>query len=344
MKVLITGVAGFIGSSAAIRFLEDGHQVVGLDNLSRLGNMNNLELLNHSGGCFRFHRADIRNLSGLEAIFAADGPFDLILHEAGQVAVTRSIECPAMDFEINALGTLNLLEVTRRASRDATLIYASTNKVYGGLTDLKVLEADTRYGYVPGFSGVSESQPIDFHSPYGCSKGCADQYVRDYARIYGLKTVVFRQSCIYGTRQFGVEDQGWVAWFAIAAALGRKVVVYGDGKQVRDILWIDDLLDLYCSAAERIDVAAGKIYNAGGGSPFSLSILELLHLLQNDHAKRMDVSFGPWRAGDQKIFVADCQAAARDLNWTPKVNPAEGIGRLIAWAEKERELLRSLLG
>ncbi|HEV8308715.1 MAG TPA: SDR family NAD(P)-dependent oxidoreductase, partial [Methylomirabilota bacterium] len=253
--VLITGGAGFIGSNAARAFLESGDRVRVFDNLARKGAEVNLRWL-RTAGPFELVRDDLRNF---EAVAGAleKGPVDLVLHLAGQVAVTTSVADPREDFEINALGSFNLLEAVRRSGQNPVVIYASTNKVYGGLPRVGIVERDGRYGFRDLPEGIPETWPLDFHSPYGCSKGAADQYFLDYARIYGLRTVVFRQSCIYGYRQFGVEDQGWVAWFAIAAALGRPITVYGDGKQVRDVLFIDDLIAAFRLAAERIEVARG---------------------------------------------------------------------------------------
>lgn len=234
---LITGGAGFIGSNYANRCLTRGEKIIIFDNLSRQGARVNLEWLrtNHGKNSFELIVGDVRNAAEIER---AASSADRIVHLAAQVAVTTSVTDPVTDFSINAQGTFNTLEAARKSGRNPVFIYSSTNKVYGGMEDVKIVEAATRYDYADLPEGASESQPLDFHSPYGCSKGCGDQYVRDYHRIYGLPTVVFRQSCIYGLRQFGVEDQGWVAWFVIAAITGRPITIYGDGKQVRDILFV----------------------------------------------------------------------------------------------------------
>jgi CDP-paratose 2-epimerase len=333
MKILITGGAGFIGCNLAQHYLSQGHTVTIFDNLSRTGADKNLAWLrsNH-GESLRFVQADVRDYAALvQAIPGAQRVF----HMASQVAVTTSVADPRTDFEINALGTFNVLEAVRAAAPQAIVFYASTNKVYGGMEDIAVVEGETRYRYrdLPG--GISESRTLDFHSPYGCSKGTGDQYVRDYARIYGLKTVVFRQSCIYGTRQFGVEDQGWVAHFCIAAAKGRVINIYGNGKQVRDVLWIDDLVRAYDQAAERIAVASGKIYNVGGGPENSMSIwAEFGPILAELAGRPIPVKYGDWRPGDQPVYVSDITRARQELGWSPRVGAREGIQKLWDWVSK----------
>src|SRR5215212_1524192 len=261
---LVTGGAGFIGSNYVHRLVQRGEKVTVYDNLSRAGAPRNLEWLKNSFGedTFSVIAGDTRD-AALLAESTRDA--DVIVHLAGQVAVTTSVTNPRDDFESNALGTFNALEAARLSGRNPIFLYASTNKVYGGMDDVPLVEDATRWLYADLEHGCSESQPLDFHSPYGCSKGTGDQYVRDYSRIYGLRSVVFRQSCIYGPRQFGIEDQGWVAWFIIAAVTGRPITIYGDGKQVRDILNVDDLLNAYDAAIQNIEVASGKVYNIGGG-------------------------------------------------------------------------------
>lgn len=270
MKVLITGGAGFIGSNLAHQLIMDGETVTILDNLSRRGTANNLAWLraNH-GERFRLIQGDVRD--GV-AVAQAARDQQVIYHLAAQVAVTTSVTEPRHDFEVNALGTFNVLEAARRVSDNPILIFTSTNKVYGGMEDVAVAEQPTRYAFRDLPEGISESRPLDFHSPYGCSKGAADQYVRDYARIYGLRSVVFRMSCIYGTRQFGNEDQGWVAHFLISAALGRPISIYGDGKQVRDLLFVQDLIEAFKQATRQSDRTAGQVYNIGGGMANTLSV------------------------------------------------------------------------
>jgi len=344
-KVLITGCAGFIGFHLAKHFLELGATVIGIDNLSRKGCQTNLELLQQGhGGRFRFHRQDIRDFAAIESIFKEHAPLDLVIHEAGQVAVTTSIANPREDFEINALGTFNLLEATRLHSPDAFFEFASTNKVYGKMDDLGVVERNGRYEYANLPDGVSEEHALDFHSPYGCSKGTADQYVRDYSRIYGVRSVVLRQSCIYGTRQFGIEDQGWVAWFTIASVLGKPLTIYGDGKQGRDLLWIDDLVQVYVGLYANADRVAGQVFNVGGGPANVLSLLELVAMLKSAGVLRREPAFSAWRDGDQKIFICDTRRVADAARWQPKVTPAQGVARLIEWTTANRDLLARMLG
>lgn len=337
MKVIITGGAGFIGSNAASRYLKQGHHVVVVDDLSRPGVERNLAWLQDQGK-LTFARVDVRDARGTEELFLQHRDAQLVLHLAGQVAVTTSVLDPRTDFERNALGTLNVLEAARSAAMRVPFLYASTNKVYGGMEDVGVVEVAGRYAYRDLPFGVSEERGLDFHSPYGCSKGSADQYVRDYHRIYGLPTVVFRQSCIYGYRQFGAEDQGWVAWFMIALRLGRPITVYGDGKQVRDILFIDDLLDAYDAAVRRIDACAGKIYNVGGGPENVLSLRDLLHFLTEKRSSTVEHATADWRPGDQRVFVSDIRRAARELGWAPQTGSRPGLERLYEWVAANKEL------
>jgi CDP-paratose 2-epimerase len=342
-EVLITGCAGFIGFHLAKHFLESGATVIGVDNLSRKGCETNLKLLDGHKGSFTFYNKDIREFAAVEEIFKKCKNLDLVIHEAGQVAVTTSIKNPREDFEINALGTFNLLEATRLYAPDAFFEFASTNKVYGQMDDLGVTERHGRYQYEDLPDGVDEKYGLDFHSPYGCSKGAADQYVRDYNRIYGLKTVVLRQSCIYGTRQFGIEDQGWVAWFAIASVLKKTITIYGDGKQGRDLLWIDDLVDAYVALYKNADKVAGQVYNVGGGPDNVLSLLELVDMLKSSGIMEGSPIFANWRHGDQKIFVCDIRKISNDIKWKPAVSPREGVSKLIEWSIANRELLKKVL-
>ncbi|MGE3817930.1 MAG: NAD-dependent epimerase/dehydratase family protein [Isosphaeraceae bacterium] len=338
MKWVITGGAGFIGCHAAARFQGQGHQVVVVDNLSRKGADLNLKWL-QSQGVHDVVTADVRDADAMNALMARHADADAVLHLAGQVAVTTSVAKPREDFEINALGTLNVLEAVRDAAGGKpAVLYSSTNKVYGNLEHVQVVERDGRYAYEDRPFGVDEREPLDFHSPYGCSKGSGDQYVRDYARIYGLKTVVFRQSCVYGTRQFGIEDQGWVAWFCVAVTTGQPFTIYGDGKQIRDALWIDDLTDLYAVALERIDEASGQVFNVGGGPENTLSLRELVAMLADRFQRPLNPPYAEWRPGDQRVFVADVRKARRVLGWRPKVGVSEGVGRLIDWVRENRGL------
>ncbi|MEW6731286.1 MAG: SDR family NAD(P)-dependent oxidoreductase [Acidobacteriota bacterium] len=337
MKIIVTGGAGFIGCNAVKRYLADGHEVVVLDNLSRRGAVENLKWL-QGVGSFTFYNCDIRDQQQLGMIMREHSNAQVVLHLAAQVAVTTSVIDPRTDFHINALGTFNLLEAVREFLPEAILLYASTNKVYGGLEHLEVVERVGRYQYLDLSKGVSEAEPLDFHSPYGCSKGAADQYVRDYARIYGLRTICFRQSCIYGYRQFGVEDQGWVAWFTIAAVLGHPITIYGDGKQVRDVLFIDDLCDLYIAAVDHIERVRGQVYNIGGGAENQLSLLELIAQLEALTGDKIKYSFDKWRPGDQPVFVCDISKAAQDFNWRPRIYAPKGIELLYNWVKENREI------
>lgn len=340
MKALITGGAGFIGSNLAHRLIGDGHQVVVYDDLSRLGAEKNVEWLHRTHGeGWALIEADVRDFATLRE--AAAGA-EVIYHLASQVAVTTSVHDPRHDFEVNALGTFNVLEAARLSQSKPIVIYASTNKVYGSMEDVAVVETASGYAYRDYPDGIPEGYPLDFHSPYGCSKGAGDQYSRDYARIYDVPAVVFRQSCIYGPRQFGVEDQGWVAWFLIAAVTGRDITIYGDGKQVRDVLWVDDLLDLYQLAIDRIDVAAGQVYNVGGGPENTLAVwAELGPMLEELVGHPIEVEYKDWRPGDQQIFVADIGKAEQELGWRPQVSREEGVRRLYRWVAGHQALFES---
>lgn len=337
---LITGGAGFIGSNYVHRLLERGENVTIYDNLSRAGASRNLAWLEETCGedSSRLVVGDVAN-AALLAEAAKDA--DVIVHLAGQVAVTTSVTNPREDFEANALGTFNALEAARASGREPVFLYASTNKVYGGMEEVALAEDPTRWRYANLEHGCPETQPLDFHSPYGCSKGAGDQYVRDYERIYGLRTVVLRQSCIYGPRQFGIEDQGWVAWFIIAAVLGRPITIYGDGKQVRDVLHVDDLMDVYDAAIEKIDVASGQVYNIGGGPENVMSVwAEFGPMLERLLGRKIEVARGDWRPGDQKVFYADIRKAERELGWKPKIGVEQGVERLVSWVQENKELFQ----
>lgn len=339
MKILITGGAGFIGSNTAERYLSQGHQVILLDNLSRPGSEKNLAWIESRHDNLTFVKADVRDASEVKSALAQFGPMDAIIHLAAQVAVTTSVLDPRLDFDVNAIGTFNVLEAVRQLSMDPVLLFTSTNKVYGELTHLEVDEDENSYRYASLDHGVDERTPLDFHSPYGCSKGTADQYVHDYHRIYGLRTIVFRNSCIYGPRQFGIEDQGWVAWFVIAAQRGWPIKIYGDGKQVRDVLFVDDLVDGMQAAVERADVTQGQVYNMGGGKANTLSIWKQFGpMLEKLLGQPIPVTYEDWRPGDQKIFVSDIRKANRDFGWAPKTSAGEGIRQLFEWVKANQAL------
>lgn len=342
-KILITGGAGFIGINASARVLKDKNKLVIVDNLSRKGGKENLEWLKQFGG-YEFIECDITNFNRLNKTIRKHRDIDALLHLAGQVAVTTSITDPRNDFESNALGTFNVLETVRLNKIRPVIIYSSTNKVYGGMEDISVIEDETRYRYRDYPNGVPESMNLDFHSPYGCSKGAADQYVRDYARIYDLPAIVLRQSCIYGPRQFGIEDQGWVAWFIIAAVLGKLTSIYGNGKQVRDLLFIDDLVDAYMLIIESPQNVGGKIFNIGGGINNSLSIWkEFGPKLESLIGKKIPITNKEWRQGDQPIYVSDISAINQALGWAPKVNPDEGIKKLYHWVVENKSIIEQAL-
>ena len=335
---LITGGAGFIGSNYASRCISRGDKIIIFDNLSRAGSKRNLAWLEetYGKGSFELVVGDVRDAN---AIQAAARNANRILHLAAQVAVTTSVTDPRNDFEINAQGTFNTLEAARLSGNKPCFLFSSTNKVYGGMENVRVVEKETRYDYADLPEGASEEQLLDFHSPYGCSKGCGDQYVRDYARIYDLPTVVFRQSCIYGLRQFGVEDQGWVAWFVIAAITGRPISIYGDGKQVRDILFVEDLCDAYDAAFERLPQIGGQVFNIGGGRKNTISIwMEFKPILERLLGKKIETTSGDWRPGDQPVFISDIRKANNLLNWNPKVGAEEGISRLFSWVQQNKDL------
>ena len=343
MKIFITGGAGFIGCNCAEHFMRNGNEVVVFDNLSRPGSELNLQWLK-SLGKFDFIKEDIRNSSILSHYFQNNKNIDVVIHLAGQTAVTTSIINPREDFEINALGTLNLLEAIRLSHNDPVIIYASTNKVYGNLENLRIRLNGKKYELVDYPKGISEEFPLDFHSPYGCSKGTADQYVRDFHRIYGLKTVVFRQSCIYGPRQFGVEDQGWVAWFAVATELGHPITIFGDGCQVRDLLHINDLLSAYELVIRNPQKAAGDIFNIGGGPENRFSVKEFLNILFSEIGmKPKSLSYGEWRMGDQKVFFSDIRKLKAVLHWRTQLPLEKGVFQMVSWIGENRVTIKNLL-
>lgn len=334
MKYLITGGCGFIGSNLAAEVLKRGEELFVLDNLFRYGSGSNLEWLRTKGD-FTYYPYDTRNTNDVETVIKEVQP-DYIFHLAGQVAMTTSISNPRLDYETNALGTFNLLDAVRKYSPDSVILYSSTNKVYGDFEYLHFREESTRYVCEEYPNGFPESISLDFHSPYGCSKGCADQYLLDFHRIYGLKTIVFRHSSMYGSNQHATYDQGWIGWFCQKAleiknhTLQDPFTISGTGKQVRDVLHGEDVVNLYFTAKD-IDKAYGEVFNIGGGIENSLSLLELFDLLENKLDIEMTYTQLPWRESDQKVFVADIEKATRILGWLPKVSKESGVELMINW-------------
>jgi CDP-paratose 2-epimerase len=330
--VLITGGAGFIGTNLAHRLMNAGTQVIVFDNLSRPGVERNLEWLRATHGeRLRVELGDVRDRA---ALTRAVKNARRVVHLAAQVAVTTSLADPVHDFEVNARGTLNLLSALNTLNDPPPVLFTSTNKVYGGLDDVALTTEGRRYRPVDDYlhaRGIDEHRPLDFHSPYGCSKGAADQYVIDYARTFGLRGVVFRMSCIYGPHQFGTEDQGWVAHFLIRALRGEPITLYGDGQQVRDVLFVEDLVDAMQLAFANIDVVAGRAFNMGGGVSNTTSLLELIDLIAELTGSRPDIALDEWRPGDQRYYVSDTERFAALTGWRQRVDVESGVRRLHDW-------------
>lgn len=339
MKVIVTGGAGFVGSHAAEFYANQGHEVIVIDNLSRakvlkkdidvmhnwnyLSNLSNVKLI----------KGDTRDIGVLRNNF---NDVDAVIHTAAQVAVTTAVENPREDFETNALGTFNVLEAARLSNTNPAIVFCSTNKVYGeNVNNVGVIEGEKRYSFEEKYSaGIPETFSTDRceHTPYGCSKLSADLYVQDYSHLYGLRGGVFRMSCIYGTRQLGVEDQGWVAWFALAALKGLPVTIYGDGKQVRDALFVTDLIQAYDRFIDS-GIKAG-VFNTGGGPKNTMSLIELMEILERETGKRLDKSYSGWRPSDQKVYISDISLLKEKLGWEPKVSPEDGVKKLVGWLKE----------
>jgi len=335
-RTLVTGGAGFIGTNLADRLLRDGQRVRVVDNLSRPGVERNLAWLRERHG----DRLEVMIGDLCEPGIAGGAVrgVESVFHLAAQVAVTTSLDDPRHDFDVNLIGTLNLLEAARAQARPPSFLFTSTNKVYGGLEDVELRDDGSRYEPIAGAvrrAGISEARPLDFCTPYGCSKGAADQYVLDYAKSFGMKAAVFRMSCIYGAHQCGNEDQGWVAHFAISAIGGEPITLYGDGRQVRDILFVEDLVEAFLLARESIDRLGGRAYNMGGGPQNAVSLLEVIERIGELHGTAPDVGFGSWRQGDQRYYVSDTRRFQDDTGWRPQVGAAEGIERLYGWLQAE---------
>jgi CDP-paratose 2-epimerase len=331
-RALVTGGAGFIGTNLANRLLEEGERVRVVDNLSRPGVERNLRWLRRRHG----ERLEVLVGDLCEPGMAASAVrgVEAVFHLAAQVAVTTSLEDPVLDFDVNLIGTINVLEAARTQRRPPAVLFTSTNKVYGGLEDVELRATGRRYEPVEEAirrNGISEARRLDFCTPYGCSKGAADQYVLDYAKSFGLRAAVFRMSCIYGPHQCGNEDQGWVAHFALSAMEGRPITLYGDGRQVRDVLFAEDLVEAFLLAREEIDELSGRAYNMGGGPANAVSLLDVVERLGELRGEAPEVSFGDWRQGDQRYYVTDARRFGADTGWRPRVDAEEGIGRLYEW-------------
>ena len=339
MKYLITGGCGFLGSNIASEILKQGDELVVFDSLYRFGSYQNKEWLETQGE-FIFIHGDIRNTNDVERTIKEHKP-DVIYHLAGQVAMTTSINDPRMDMEVNVGGSFNLLNAVRLYSPDSAIIYSSTNKVYGDLEQFTYEETETRYNCIDKPNGFDESVSLDFHSPYGTSKGSADQYMLDFARIYGLKTVVFRHSSMFGGRQFATYDQGWIGWFTQQAidikngAQKEPFTISGNGKQVRDIAYASDMIDLYLKASTKIDSIKGQAFNVGGGMDNSSSLLELFDFLEKELGIKMNYTQLPVRESDQRVFVSDLTKVKELIGWEPKVSKEEGIRKMIEWVKAQ---------
>lgn len=338
MKYLVTGGCGFVGSNLAAEVLRRGEELFVLDNLYRHGSADNLQWLRQQGE-FKYYPYDIRNINDVETVIKEVQP-DYIFHLAGQVAMTTSIANPRLDFEINALGTFNLLDSVRKYAPNAVILYSSTNKVFGDFENLHFSESATRYTCEESPNGFPSDMPLDFHSPYGCSKGSADQYLLDFYRIFGIKTIVFRHSSMFGANQHATFDQGWIGWFCqqaleIKANPNREpFTISGTGKQVRDVLYSSDIVNLYFSAKD-CKAAYGQVFAIGGGIDNSLSLLELFQMLETKLSIKMEYKQLPWRESDQKVFVADIEKAKRVIGWEPKVSAEVGITKMLDWLQKE---------
>lgn len=340
MKVLITGGAGFLGTNLSKEVLQRGYELIIFDNLSRFGSFENKEWLKQFG-VFKHFQKDIRNPFDVENVIKETMP-DVIFHLAGQVAMTTSLKDPREDFEINTIGGINILEAVRKYSKNSILTFSSTNKVYGDLNQYNFLESHTRYEIENLPEGLDEETTLNFSSPYGCSKGSVDQYMQDYARIYGIKTVVFRHSSIFGGRQFSTVDQGWIGWFMTEALrfennLISEIEIAGNGKQVRDVLFSDDLIDLYFKVVDRIHITKGNVYNVGGGVNNSISIIELIGWLENKIGKEIKLKFNEARVSDQKVFISNNQKLLMHIGWKPKISKDNALERMFDWAKVQFE-------
>jgi len=341
-NIVITGGAGFIGTNAAASLAKDNNVSI-IDNLSRIGTSHNLEYLKNKFGV-EFYKIDVTDKKKIFNFFKLKKKTDAVIHLAGQVAVTNSIAAPHYDFSVNAAGTINILEALRCNGIKPAFIYSSTNKVYGDLSQIPVKEFKTRYDFKnKKIKGVAENEQLDFYSPYGCSKGAADSYVKDYYRIYGIPAIVFRQSCIYGAFQFGVEDQGWAAWLMAALLFNKKISIYGTGKQVRDVLYISDLIGAYKLSLEKLDETAGEAFNIGGGCENSVSLIEYLNFIVKKYGLNLKMEFKDWRQGDQKLYISDNSKFAKICGWKPEISFETGIDKLHKWLTSNIKLLQKIM-
>lgn len=335
---LVIGGCGFIGSNLVKRLLKGKkNKVTVIDNLSRKGSekLKNLFIKNKN---YKFYKLDIRDQKKVNSFFKKE-KFNNIYLLAGQVAVTTSIVNPLLDFQSNLVGTFNILEAIRKFNKNAILLYSSTNKVYGKLENIKIKLKKNEYMYCRKKNGIDEKNNINFVTPYGCSKGAADLYCQDYAKTYGLKTIVMRQSCIYGPMQLGLEDQGWVAWLSIAALKKRKITIFGNGKQVRDLLYVEDLVSAYILAMKSYKKTSGKVYNIGGGKKYKISILNYIFLLEKILGKKISFNFDKERTGDQKVFVSDNTRAFKDFTWKPSTSVEDGVRKMITWLKDQKNII-----
>jgi len=328
-KILITGGLGFIGFNAAVHFSKN-NKISIVDDCSRNGVVNNIAPLRKKN--VEFHKVDISNFEELRNVYSSFAP-DVILHMAAQTAVTLSIVNPVRDFKTNAIGSFNLLELARSSRNKPIILYASTNKVYGSNIGNTVLQ-NGRYRSEHPY-GCNEKTPLSFQTPYACSKGMAEQYFTNYARFYNIPIVTFRQSCIYGPHQCGMEDQGWLTWFTLCSHHGKPLTIFGDGNQVRDVLHIDDLIRLYDQSILHIHLVKGEVFNIGGGLNFTLSLNELVKMLNERNNEKLNISFSDWRSGDQKVYVSDIRKIEAALGWKPRISPHVGISMLIDWVKKK---------
>ncbi|MBF0511957.1 MAG: NAD-dependent epimerase/dehydratase family protein [Candidatus Omnitrophica bacterium] len=348
MKIIVTGGAGMIGSHCAEHFAKKKHDVLVLDNLLRSSifgsksksveyNWRYLEKIPK----VKLLRKDICDRDEMMRVFKREAP-DLVIHTAGQPGVKYSLEHPLEDYEINATGTINVLEALRKVNKKGMFILTSTNKVYGNNVNHVALKAWPKRYTFKSIKGIDERFSIDLtgHTPYGVSKLTGDLYTQDYAQIFDLKSAIFRMSCIYGTRQFGFEDQGWLAWFAIRFLQNKPVTIYGDGRQVRDVLWVDDLIKAFEAFTSRDFRYKGEVFNIGGSYKNTISLLELIEILEKTSGRKIQIQYGPWRQFDQKVYISDITKAQKLLHWKPTVSPKEGVKRLYQWVEQNRALFR----